>query len=155
MAPCKGYPSLTFLHEALQRFKAAEQAGKQVVILYFGDYDASGEDIPRSIEENFVKFGLPVEVRRIALTEQMVVEMNLPPAPTKTTDTRAAKWDGLGQVELDAVEINTLRQMCDDAIDSVFDEALHDELIEQENTEEAEYKIQLQRFVNDQFNDNE
>ncbi len=148
LAPCKGYPSLTFLYEALQRFKAAEAAGKQTIILYFGDYDASGEDIPRSIEENFNKFGTPVEVRRIALTEEMVIEMNLPPAPTKSTDTRAANWDGLGQVELDAVDLEVLRDMCTEAIESVFDDDLYNELQETESEEKEEYVKTLQTYVN-------
>lgn len=148
LAPCKGYPSLTFLYEALQRFQAAERAGKQTIILYFGDYDASGEDIPRSIEENFNKFGTPVQVKRIALTEEMVIEMKLPPAPTKASDTRAANWDGLGQVELDAVDIEVLRGMCEDAISEVFDEELYDQLNETADQEQTEYIKQLQQYVN-------
>jgi hypothetical protein len=147
LAPCKGYPSLTFLYEATKRFEAAEFAGKRVVILYFGDYDASGEDIPRSIYENFKKFGLEIEVKRIALKEEQVIEWNLPPAPTKSTDTRAANWDGLGQVELDAVDMNQLRQLCTDAINELFDDDLYDELNEQETTERTQYVRELKQFV--------
>lgn len=153
LAPCKGYPSLTFLYEALQRFKAAEELDKKVIILYFGDYDASGEDIPRSIEENFIKFGLPIEVKRIALNEAQVLEMNLPPAPTKSSDSRAANWDGLGQVELDAVDIHVLRDMCSEAINEIFDEDLHDELNQSESEERVEYIKAIQQFVNDQSNE--
>lgn len=148
LAPCKGYPSLTFLYEASKRFEAASSAGKIPIILYFGDYDASGEDIPRSIQENFNKLGTPVKVKRIALTEAMVIEMKLPPAPTKSTDTRAANWDGLGQVELDAVDMHLLREMCTEAIQEVFNEELHDELVETEQTETAEYIKELQSYVN-------
>lgn len=148
LAPCKGYPSLTFLYEALQRFQAATDAGKQVIILYFGDYDASGEDIPRSIEENFIKFGLPVEVKRMALTEAQVIAWKLPPAPTKDTDSRAANWDGLGQVELDAVDIHKLRDLCSEAIDEIFDADLYNELNETEEEEKKEYVKQIQAFVN-------
>lgn len=56
LAPCKGYPSLTFLNEARERFQQVKNSGKIPVILYFGDYDPSGEDIPRSIEENFTRW---------------------------------------------------------------------------------------------------
>ena len=45
LGACKGYPSLTFLHEAYLRFQAFEDSGKKAIILYFGDYDPSGEDI--------------------------------------------------------------------------------------------------------------
>lgn len=99
---CKGYPSLTFLYELSERMRDAISNGKQPIILYFGDYDPSGEDIPRSIGENLEKFGVyGVEIRRIALMEQQVIEWGLPPAPAKETDSRTANWDGLGQVELD------------------------------------------------------
>ena len=84
LAPCKGYPSLTFLHAAAKRFEQAVREGKKPIILYFGDYDASGEDIPRSIEENLIQdFGVDVEVRRVLLMKNQVVEMKLHPAPTK------------------------------------------------------------------------
>lgn len=154
LAPCKGYPSLTFLYEASRRFeRVLEDWDKKIVILYFGDYDASGEDIPRSIQENFIKFGVNVEVRRIALNERMVIEMNLPPAPTKSTDSRAAAWDGLGQVELDAVNIETLRKMCTEAIESVFNEDLYEELMDTETEEKEIYVRRLQEFVNGQSNE--
>lgn len=148
LAPCKGYPSLTFLYEALQRFQKAVDAGKEVIILYFGDYDASGEDIPRSIYDNFIKFGLEVQVKRIALKEEQVIEWKLPPAPTKSTDSRAASWDGLGQVELDAVDMHKLRDLCTDAIDEVFDADLYEELEETETEERKQYIIELKDYVN-------
>lgn len=147
LAPCKGYPSLTFLNEAKERFLEMKQNGKTPVILYFGDYDPSGEDIPRSIEENFNKFGCPVEVKRIALMEEQVVEWNLPPAPAKETDKRTAKWDGLGQVELDAVEPTKLMELVNEAISFFFDEELYGELIEQEQEERETYVKTLKDYV--------
>jgi len=148
MGACKGYPSLTFLHEAYLRFKEAQDNGKNIIILYFGDYDASGEDIPRSIGENMNKFGIDIEIKRIALMEHQVKEWKLPHAPTKESDTRAANWDGIGQVELDAVSPNKIISLCEEAISDVFDEELYDELISQEASEMIEYKAQLKEFVN-------
>lgn len=126
--PVKGYPSLTALYEAAQRFKEHTENGKECVILYFGDYDPSGEDIPRSIHENLTRMGVEVDVRRFALFEYQVRDWKLPPAPTKETDSRTANWDGIGQVELDAVPLEQLRRMAQDAINSVFDTDLHAEI---------------------------
>lgn len=42
LGACKGYPSLTFLHQAAQRFIEAESEGKKPIILYFGDYIRRG-----------------------------------------------------------------------------------------------------------------
>lgn len=146
--PCKGYPSLTWLFEAKKRLQDAYNQGKNPVILYFGDYDPSGEDIPRSIIENIERMGFSnFELKRCALMEKQVVEWNLPPAPTKKTDSRSASWDGLGQVELDAVEPNKLRRLCEENIDAMFDFDLHQELLEAEEVEREEYRNELKEFV--------
>lgn len=162
LCPCKGYPSLTYLYDASQRFQEAEANGKHLIILYFGDYDPSGEDIPRSIKENLSKMGVEVEVKRILLMKEQVIKWNLPPAPTKTYkigkrkdgsigyvgDTREKNWDGLGQVELDAIEPNKLKVLISEAIDEIFDYDLYAELMEQEDEEEKEYRIELKEYVN-------
>lgn len=148
LGACKGYPSLTFLNEATQRFIDAENNGKIPVILYFGDYDPSGEDIPRAIEENIIKLGCEsIQVRRFALMEYQVIEWKLPPAPVKETDSRTANWSGLGQVELDAVKPEKLQKLCEEAIESVFDLDLYDELREREDEERGKYRTQLREFV--------
>ena len=142
---CKGYLSLTFLYDAMKRFSNAIDSGKQPIILYFGDYDCSGEDIPRSIEENLERMGATVEVRRIALMVEQVRKWRLPPAPTKEQDTRSRNWDGIGQVELDAVEPRKIVKLCNDAIRRVFDNELFDELQEQEEEEKRQFQSILKR----------
>jgi len=148
LGACKGYPSLTFLHEASLRFKEAVIQDKTPIIIYFGDYDPSGEDIPRSIQQNIERFGVTVEVKRVALMKHQVIEWDLPPAPAKKTDSRTAKWDGLGQVELDAVRPERLMRLLEDAILEIFDSQLYDELQEMEETERIEYRRELKEYVN-------
>lgn len=143
--PCKGYPSLTYLHDAKNRFQEAINEGKEPILLYFGDYDCSGEDIPRSIQDNLAKMGVDVELRRVALMEEQVVKWKLPPAPTKVGDSRAANWDGLGQVELDAVEQKMIVKLLNDAIKRLFDEDLYKELIDQQTAEKKEFTRILKR----------
>jgi len=146
LGACKGYPSLTFLYDAYLRFKILP---KEVtpMILYFGDYDPSGEDIPRSIGENLSKMGVDVEMKRIALMEEQVIEMSLPPAPIKIGDSRSAKWGGLGQVELDAIEPNILQRMCREAIKKVFNEELYTELKKEQVRETELYRDALRDFI--------
>lgn len=147
LSPCKGYPSLTFLYEATARFDDAIEKGQDPIIIYFGDYDPSGEDIPRSIVENLAKMGTQVTLDRVALNEQQVTAWGLPPAPTKDSDSRSANWDGLGQVELDAVEPNQLKQMASDAVAKYFDDDKYYELKEQESQESEQYTQALVDFV--------
>lgn len=149
LAPCKGYPSLTFLNEAKQRFEEAIERGQEVVILYFGDYDPSGEDIPRSVKENIERMGAPIEVIRIALNPDLIRELRLPGVPPKKTDSRTANWDGNSAVELDAVEPERLKSMCTAAILKHFDDEKYTELKAKEATERAEYQKALKTFVNE------
>lgn len=144
LGACKGYPSLTFLHDIYKRFKYIE---KEIIILYFGDYDPSGEDIPRSIIENLERFGIRVDLRRIALMENQVIAWDLPPAPAKITDSRTSNWDGLGQVELDAVKPEKLQSLCEDAIETIFDHDLFYILQKEEEDERELYQDELKRFV--------
>ena len=148
LCPCKGYPSLTFLHEARDRFDTAIENGKNVIILYFGDYDPSGTDIPRSIQENLERMMCEVEVKRIALNPDLIKELNLPSVPPKVTDSRTASWDGLGAVELDAIDPHLLKDICKTAIDEQFDTDKYDELKVLEEKERAIYQDALKDFVN-------
>lgn len=143
--PCKGYPSLTFLNDARGRFEEASIAGKEPIILYFGDYDCSGEDIPRSIQENLYRLGRRVEVKRILLLEDQVRKWKLPPAPTKRSDSRSRSWDGIGQVELDAVSPDKIIAYLRASIKDLFDPDLYQELLDQEEEERKRFKSILKK----------
>lgn len=148
LGACKGYPSLTFLYDTAIRFKAAQRRGQFPIILYFGDYDPSGEDIPRALKANLVSLGCDnLDVRRICLYEQQVVDWDLPPAPTKVTDSRSLHWNGLGQVELDAVRPEKLIELLEAAIMDLRDKILYDELDKREEREREIFQTELKRFV--------
>ena len=51
LVPSRGYSSWTFLYKAQKRIRQKVSEGKEVVVLYFGDFDPSGVDIERFIEE--------------------------------------------------------------------------------------------------------
>lgn len=150
LGACKGYPSLTFLNDTAKRFIEQSENGKIPIILYFGDYDPSGEDIPRSIQANIIELGCEdIQLERFALMEHQVVEWKLPPAPAKDTDSRTAKWDGLGQVELDSVEPKKLQRLCEEAILKYFDTDLYAELKLTEGEERKVYVSEIKKFVNE------
>ena len=147
LAPCKGYPSITFLNEARERFQIAKDDNKNVTILYFGDFDPSGEDIPRSIEANLAKMGCSITMDRRALHQEQIDDLNLPSVPPKKTDSRTSNWSGSGVVELDAVEPNKLKKMAEEAINEYFDEDLYFDLKEKEKEERLKYQLKLKEFV--------
>ena len=83
--------------------------------------------------------------------EEQVLDWHLPPAPTKVTDSRSANWDGLGQVELDAVRPEKLISLLDDAISDIFDEELYDELKETEKEEREQFRTEMKRYVDEEL----
>jgi hypothetical protein len=147
LGACKGFPSLTFLNEATARFES--QNDKHCVILYFGDYDPSGKCIPERIQATLERFGVDVDVERIALNPDQIERLHLVGAPPKVKDTRTKNWKGGLTVELDAIDPKTLKTMCEQSINQYFDQDLHRELLEQEETEKVEYQKQLKKFVKD------
>ena len=111
----RGYPSLSFLHEAGQ---GLERSGKPAYIYYFGDYDPSGVDIPRVTERELRKFAPNTEINFeiLAVTgEQQIKELNLITRPTKKSDMRSKKFTG-ESVEVDAIPSKILRKMADQVI---------------------------------------
>jgi len=54
-------------------------------ILYFGDFDPSGLDISRDIEEQLLELGADITLTRIALTEEQI--MNYWFAPVNYSET--------------------------------------------------------------------
>jgi len=144
LAPCKGYPSLTFLYEASKHLANVD---KPITILYFGDFDMRGKDIQRYITERLEGFGIEANVQRIALTRQQVEAYSLPPQPAKKTDTMASGWietEGDVAWELDALEPNVLLSLIEDAVVKHLDKEalqLRNELL-QKNRESVRELVQ-------------
>lgn len=121
---CRGYPSSSALRDAAGRFKMNEHREARV-ILYAGDHDPSGLDIPRSIREGLRTFGVNVIVKRIALTMEQIRTYNPPPNPAKETDSRASSYmqlHGAYSWELDALEPRVLSDLYTNAVRELTNE---------------------------------
>jgi hypothetical protein len=83
---------------------AAERLGSEDVILYFGDFDPSGEDMVRSLRERLFDQGSNPEIVKCAVTLGDIERYELPADFTKPSDTRraafVARWGDIS-VELD------------------------------------------------------
>jgi hypothetical protein len=113
-----------------------EHRGRPAVVLYAGDFDPSGEDIDRDFLE---RTGCFSNVVRVALTPEQVTDYNLPPAPGKATDSRAAAFTArhgqLVQVELEALDPTDLRQLYEGALTAFWDTSAFDLALEQERAD--------------------
>ncbi len=115
----RGYPSLTFLHEAAEAIEAED---RPVYLYYLGDWDPSGLDIARNVQERLEEFAPLADIifERIAVTPEQVERWSLPTRPTKQTDTRSRRFDG-ASVELDAIPPDKLRELVNDCIEQHVD----------------------------------
>lgn len=116
---CRGFTSITALHEAAERFRDKENA----IILYAGDHDPSGLKIPQVITERFTDFEVNVQLHRIGLTLEQIRKLDLPPFPAKQSDNNFKEYfmnTGLTKSwELDALSPDTLSAMFENAINSL------------------------------------
>lgn len=141
---CKGYPSVTALFDWLKEAAAAVDDGTHhCVVLYCGDHDPDGLEIPESCERTLntmLRNGLipgdgedtvQIEFRRIALTREQIEEYNPPPFPAKTTSARYASYverTGLTDAwELDALTPTVLRDLITEEVEALFDPEVGDD----------------------------
>jgi len=136
----KGYPSHSALYEASNRI--GRNSDKTTKILYFGDFDPSGEDIFRDVQVRMERlFGKYAEFTKVALTLEDIEEYKLPPAPAKRTDVRFERFvqaHGDISVELDALPPDALVEKIKDSILRNIDVDKYQIRLDQEETERAE-----------------
>jgi hypothetical protein len=127
----RGFDSATSVKGAADRFGD----GGGVTVLYFGDFDPSGEDMVRSFRARLLELGSMPKIVKCALNFEDIERYRLPPDFTKVTDTRrdafVARFGDVA-VELDALPRSVLLERLADEVEARMDlEAL-------ERTREAE-----------------
>lgn len=104
----RGFDGWSSIRNAAGRYEDRDN----VTVLYFGDFDPSGEDMFRSLGKRLAFFGCEPDIVKISLTYADVEQYRLPRDFTKATDSRSkafvAKWGDLA-VELDALPVAVLR----------------------------------------------
>lgn len=163
---CKGYPSVSALWQWLQQAHRAtagvvqmqrhvrhEGRAERCVVLYFGDHDPDGWEIPRSAERNLrqlmqvKRLDIDIEFRRIALLGSQVAEHNPPPFEAKVTSARYAGYieeHGTEEAwELDALEPTVLRNLIRTNVAGLFDVGIREENKEKIEELRGEMREQL------------
>lgn len=116
----RGYDGWSSIHNAAERWGA----GRDIIVLYFGDHDPSGEDMFRSLRERLAKLNCYPSMLKVALTREDIDRYNLPADFTKATDTRQKAFvaeHGDQAVELDALPTEVLRARIVDEIETRMD----------------------------------
>ena len=111
----RGYDGWASIHNAAERYAERDN----VTVLYFGDFDPSGEDMVRSLKERLTFCEASPEIVKCSLTADDIDHYHLPPDPTKTSDTRREAFiqqHGDRCVELDALPVDVLRARIDQEV---------------------------------------
>ena len=120
---CRGYMSVSEKFEA--GYNRIAEAGKPFTILYLGDHDPSGIDMPRELQASLDLFsGSDPDLRVIALTREQIAEHDPPPNPAKDTDVRHGSYveaHGDECWELDALEPSVLVSLIEGHIWGLID----------------------------------
>jgi hypothetical protein len=133
----KGYSSSSAMFELGREIHRHDFGfGQDCHVLYLGDHDPSGIDMTRDVEERLIMFAeCPVTVHRLALNYDQVEELNPPPNPAKTTDSRfEAYLARYGEIswELDAIEPRALVKLVERKVAELLDIGLWNTAVERE-----------------------
>ncbi len=136
-----GYASQSYVGDIK---RDVESGGRDSVLIYAGDHDASGDDIYRDFVE---RTGCWVATHRIALTKEQA--RNLPRSISDKDDSRQPAFNKAHgyppgskiQVELDALTPDVLRGLYQDVVDQYWDDDAYEAVLAREDEE----RDQLQR----------
>jgi hypothetical protein len=126
----RGYSSYTFINDGASRIVSTCDSGRIPRVLYFGDFDGSGEDMVRDLGVRLERYGVPdgeTIVEKIALNRKQIDQYNLPPSPVKGADSRTKKFiakHGDEVVELDALDPDVLKNLVKTAILGCIDASI-------------------------------
>lgn len=147
LAVLRGYSSLSYTNEIAKHIN--RQNDRKVIIIYFGDLDPSGMNIPETLERDLNEtFDCTFTLNRVALTHEQVDELQLLPAPVKKGDTRAKKFikeHGEDVYELDAIEPRTLQNIIRTHITKYYNEDIHRQNLE----ESAKARKRIESVIKD------
>jgi hypothetical protein len=148
----RGYDGWSSIKQAADRYWWRQnEVDMDVTVLYFGDFDPSGEDMHRSLQERFAMLGVYPHMPKVALTLEDA--RRLPGDVTKADDTRApafiAKYSNLA-VELDALPVDELRNR----IRRGVEERLDMDALAANNRIEQEQRRELREGIDRIFGNN-
>lgn len=131
----RGYASQSAMWRAALRLDRFIANGQEPIILHMADHDPSGLDMTRDLEARLALFAVHVEIKRLALNFDQILERDPPPTFTKFKDSRSPAYvDEFGYDcwELDALEPGAIVDLIETAILEYRDDAILESVIEKE-----------------------
>jgi hypothetical protein len=120
----RGYSSESFAFEWAHEIRQLTDAGKDVAIHYFGDFDPSGLGIEQDCQHKLRRHGAEFEWQRGGLLREDFDRFGLVNVPVKQSDSRCRRYletYGDKAAELDALRPDELRSRIETAITAHID----------------------------------
>jgi hypothetical protein len=118
----RGFASETFCWSAIE---TRDGDDRDYYVYYLGDFDRSGQDAAKSLEEKLTRFGddegISVIFRQIAVTEWQIADWKLPKRSPKRKSPADKNWPHDFACELDAISPDRMRSLVEMAIESHVD----------------------------------
>jgi hypothetical protein len=131
-----GFASQTYVDNIIRDVYDDE---RETVFIYGGDLDPSGDLIPEDFLDRAECFNTYI---KIAVTPEQVKKYNLVPAPFTKRDPRnngfKAKYGGLYQVEIEAIDPPILRGLYESVFFNYFDVSRCEQVLNRERDDRAE-----------------
>ncbi len=155
IVPNRGWSSITYEYNNIQRLLSKKRQGKIVHVLYFGDYDPTGLRMSYNLGQKLRGYGIHFE--RTALRKSQIVDFGLDhlknPDPQVLEKLRrdpnanafAKENGGLYQIETDALQKDPerLRRLVLGSVDQYFDKQIHKDSLNEFSSRD------IQRLVNE------
>jgi hypothetical protein len=164
IVPNRGWSSLSFKNQNIQRLLTKQEEGKIVHVLYFGDYDPSGSAMDRSLARDLNDgLGTEYSFERIALTRPQIKDFGLEhlknPDPEVLNKLnrdpnrqRFMEENGdLYQIEIDALQRDPekFKNLVLSAVDMSFDQRVYDDVMTEYTPQDIEKLVHEQVQFND------
>jgi len=144
----RGQVSATMVNQMAERFEKGYMNGQEPVLIYFGDLDPSGIQIPRALIKNMRReHGIDVRLVRAGLNPDQIEKYKLPISMdgAKPSDPNIAMWrrefPGVPPTELDALHPEDLKRLAVDSLEAELDMDLFNSRENQERVEIEKLKI--------------
>lgn len=126
LVPFGGDPSIPFKWEIAKHLEDAQKYGKDITVLYFGDYDKKGlRIVDDALNDIRAWCDATFEVVRCGLTREQIERYNVPDKPDKPGK---YQWEALPKEAAEEIILSSLAEHVDlDLINRVREESLEQE----------------------------
>ncbi len=158
IVPNRGFTSWAFLYECMKILKKWKDKGKNIHVLYYGDFDPSGDNMFDELKSRISKLGLEsdinlrldeIDFQRVAVTLEQIKKYNLPVKLDKSTEEKrnrdsrttgfVEKYERLYAVELDALPAlipDIFRKLVIQSVEKFYDKNIYTQIISNNSTDE-------------------